>query len=339
MVSRLGFFTYAYFFSLTFLICTVPFLLKHLKQIVLEMEYLTPRTNWALCIPPFLLSVMSMMYSQMITTTQTFFNMVFITLMLSTGLATYLVTFRMITETSKQVRLREELRNMEWLLNVQQNNYSNIMENRESLRKLRHDMRHHLVSIRSLYNQPESLLKYLDKMDVTFPLNHEIEYCENEAVNAVTNHYLSIARKESTQLDIRFDIPSDIGGISPSDLCVLLGNLLENAVEAGKFIPSSERYLKVFAHVKNERLIIIVDNHFDGTYREENGTFFSRKRATSHSDLHTGIGISSIRAICKKYNGFVKFEIVGNTFQASALLDMSNKTIETAKKHLPFDSW
>lgn len=103
--------------------------------------------------------------------------------------------------------------------------------------------------------------------------------------------------------------------ISDQDLCIILGNALDNAVTAaGSY--EGERYIEVLSEKKHDMLLLTVDNSFDGILLQEKGKIYSKKRAKGEE----GIGILSIRKLCEKNGGASKFEADGNHFQASFLL-------------------
>ena len=108
-----------------------------------------------------------------------------------------------------------------------------------------------------------------------------------------------------------------------NDLCLVFGNLIENAIEACRrmdTLDSSDetpsRFIRLHAHVHYKTLIITMDNSFDGHVTIQNGKYRSSKR----DDY--GIGLSSIRSVAGKYDGNVAFEAADGIFQSSVYLQI-----------------
>jgi sensor histidine kinase regulating citrate/malate metabolism len=97
-------------------------------------------------------------------------------------------------------------------------------------------------------------------------------------------------------------------------LCVLFGNLLENALEACRRLDADEKYIR-FAVNQNKGFITVVsDNSFDGGTIKDGGIFHSRKRPGP------GIGTASIKAIAGKYGGYAEFSAEKREFRVSVVL-------------------
>lgn len=206
----------------------------------------------------------------------------------------------------------------EQLLTLQREQYEQLTERIDEARAARHDLRHQLAVLKGYgaSGDNDRLTAYLDELMGTAPVPMENAYCENHAVNAVVGHYLAIARHEGAAVSCCLHIRSHMGGIAQSDLCVLTGNLLENAVEACRRVPKDERFIKLGSMIQGGRLYLTVDNSFDGQINHAGDTYLSRKRDGA------GIGIASIRAVCKKYGGSVEFEAKDGVWQASVKIMM-----------------
>ena len=99
------------------------------------------------------------------------------------------------------------------------------------------------------------------------------------------------------------------------DLCLILSNLLENALEASLRTAPDHRQIEVTAYVHGERLLLIeVKNAFDGVIKEKNEVFQSSKRKGS------GIGIQSVRHIARKTGGASAFSYKDGIFSAKVML-------------------
>jgi sensor histidine kinase YesM len=101
--------------------------------------------------------------------------------------------------------------------------------------------------------------------------------------------------------------------VSDADLCIVFGNCVENAIEACQRA-GGERFIRIKSIIIGDMLAVTIDNSFDGILNQNNNTYQSRKHNGE------GIGISSVKAVARKYGGDAKFESKANVFQASVIL-------------------
>jgi signal transduction histidine kinase len=234
---------------------------------------------------------------------------------------------------SENAALREQDRMAKAALYYQREQYARLAENEELAKRTRHDIRQHLALIMG-YNTSgdrEKLVAYVEKLAGTVLVSREKTYCENFAVIAVAAHYITEAERREIKTDIRLDIPAKAGRVDDMDLCVVMGNLLENAVEACRRVEGhneklNDKFIRARAVVKGNYLTIMVENSFDGICREreEGGAYISRKE--THGTRGVGVGLSSVRAVCEKYGGLMKVDIIANRWKTSALVDMRHNS-------------
>ncbi len=190
------------------------------------------------------------------------------------------------------------------------------------LKKQRHDLRHQLVAIKDLANtENKQLNEYLDSLIHSIP-SAPASYCENRVVNSILSYDSAICRNENIALETKLIVP-ETDDVADNDLCLVFGNLIENAIEACRrmdTLDSSDetpsRFIRLHAHVHYKTLIITMDNSFDGHVTIQNGKYRSSKR----DDY--GIGLSSIRSVAGKYDGDVAFEAADGIFQSSVYLQI-----------------
>ena len=100
-------------------------------------------------------------------------------------------------------------------------------------------------------------------------------------------------------------------------MCVILGNLLENAVEACARMHSPEKFIRLsFSMTSSTILVLVIENSFEGTIHRSGNSFLSTKAAR-----RKGIGISSVIQLTESYNGVHKFEYQDQVFKVSILLN------------------
>ena len=202
-------------------------------------------------------------------------------------------------------------------LDFQREQFGQIMVNVESVKYMRHDMKHHFAVL-SEYAQSGNIAGikgYMEGLDYGLIASRGKIYCENYAVNAILTHYLSLVENDGFDIKIKLTVPADAGRVRDSDLCVVVGNLLDNAVEACRQA-GGERFIRFYSYVEGNALTFTMENSFDGAAREEDGFFYSRKREGM------GFGISSVKAVAARNGGAARFEAKGTMFLSSVYLVM-----------------
>ena len=171
------------------------------------------------------------------------------------------------------------------------------------VRRQSHDLRHHLRFLRQLLEsgQTQEAASYIDSLEDSIPVNRSSRYCENSTVNAVISYYAAIAQGDHIRMKIDVQIPAVNPHISDSHLCVILGNLLENAEEACRRMKDGDKYILLKARIHGGLLFISMDNSYDGIFQVKNGHFISRKRNEE------GIGLKSVRSLAQSHAGSAEF--------------------------------
>lgn len=200
-------------------------------------------------------------------------------------------------------------------LSMQQARYDNLRTAIAQTRQARHDMRHHFNTLLSLAGQKEweSLEKYLSDVQGSLP-DTGLNLCENTAADSVASHYGLLYRKYDIPFSFRLDLPCRLP-IPEIDLCLVMSNLLENALEASLKTNPAKRKIKMQAYMHSGHMILLaVENAFDGDIREKDGVFQSSKRRGE------GVGIQSVRHIAEKNGGYSRFLYGNGMFFANVML-------------------
>ena len=232
------------------------------------------------------------------------------------------VIFRMYRLSFERHLANEKYMQSQYQVNIRDEQYRRIFECIESVNKQRHDIRHHMLTIQELLDNGETekasdyLKQYLDSSRK----KTAVKLCGNPIINMIVSHYRDIAEKLDISLSIRINIPDKLP-IQDIDISVLLGNLLENAMEAVSAVGLASREIKLNMGCRGKMLGITVDNSFNGVVYKKDGKYFSTKSE------HRGLGLDSISDIAEKYHGGVEFRHDGNMFYSSIMLglDQSGK--------------
>lgn len=228
------------------------------------------------------------------------------------------ILLRMIIDISQNARLKEALQLSETQITAQQKQLESLQSHMEQVRRMRHDSRHHVMALRGLLknSRNEEIEAYLRELSDHIPSLPE-NYCDDPSVNALLCHYHSQAKDEGISVSFLISIPED-HPFSSTDLCIILGNFLENAIEACRRMKSSDKFisLKMTLH-KRLTLVIMAENSYEGAVlRARDGSFLSSKEKN-----RKGLGISSVLHVTEKYNGIPRFEYQDNVFKAFLLLN------------------
>ena len=141
-----------------------------------------------------------------------------------------------------------------------------------------------------------------------------MRFCENRAADSVLGYYCALAKREDIPFRAQLDLPESLP-VDEIDMCLVLSNLLENALDASLRTVPDRRQIRVTAYLHAERLLLIeVENAFDGEVMEKGGVFRSSKRKGN------GVGIQSVRRIAQKNGGGSTFAYDGSTFTAKVML-------------------
>ena len=226
-----------------------------------------------------------------------------------------------IQQLKEQLEANTRNQAMERLLQIQHDQYSMLQARIAENRRARHDFRQHLRVIQDCVKRGdlEDLKSYLAEYEKQFPSHSDHIYCNSYAVNAILAFYADKAENHNIRLDVKIQM-SDTPVIPETEFCVLLGNLLENALDACQTgrpeSKTSQPFIRVCAiQTGTSILSITVDNTsvFKPTWINEK--LVSTKAAGS------GIGTESIRMIAEQYRGDARFEWKDGVFYASVMLN------------------
>ena len=237
-------------------------------------------------------------------------------IVLSSALLVFMFCFNaifllMATSLNRNAKLQQENQ----FLSMQQQRYENLKTAIEEARQARHDMRHQIQQISALAEAGnlEDLKSYLAKTVSRIP-NLDMCFCENRAADSVVGYYCAMAKRDDIPFRARLDLPETLP-IDEIDMCLVLSNLLENALEASLRTAPGRRQIEITAYIHADRILLIeVENAFDGVVHEKNGVFRSSKRREN------GIGIQSVTHIAEKNGGTSTFTYQNGTFSAKVML-------------------
>ena len=140
--------------------------------------------------------------------------------------------------------------------------------------------------------------------------------CANPAVDALAGHYDHEAHSLGVPVDWRLELPRQLA-IPEADFCMMLGNLLENALHASQKLPPEQRQVKVLVRMLSPAMLgLLVENRYDGVLKRQQGILHS----TKHDGM--GIGLVSIQTAVSRYGGSMTVETENGLFRVNILLNL-----------------
>lgn len=230
------------------------------------------------------------------------------------------VVFEIYDWMSRDAMVREQNR----LYGQQLELCSRQAEERESLyleiRCLRHDMKNYLSCLLGAVQTGE---KKEAEMLIQEMLNDgisnrtsEVSCSGNIVVDSLVNYKHDLAEKEGIMFEANVFIPVSLP-FQSGHLAVILGNLLDNALEACRGVPEGQRYIKPDISYVKEMLQICIRNSYHATHRKDSsGRYLTTKKDT----LDHGIGLSSVEQAVSCYHGEMTAEGTGNEFRVSVVM-------------------
>ena len=210
---------------------------------------------------------------------------------------------------------------MESRLVMEQNKYYNrqlelMKASLETTKAIRHDINNHMASISTLVksNEKEQTLQYISNILEHFAAERNYASSGNIIVDSIINFKFQEAEQRRIKTTLDLNIPKNLG-VSPIDMTIILGNLLDNAIEAASKVKENP-YINVKLKYDKGRLLLQVDNPYAGELIEKDGRFFTTKE---DKDNH-GIGLESAKKVIQKYSGTMSVDYSDNIFSVVILM-------------------
>ena len=185
------------------------------------------------------------------------------------------------------------------------------------MRGWRHDYHSHIQTIIACLalNQYDEANEYLYKLNDDLTTVDTVIKTGNIMVDAILNTKISLALNKKIEVNAKANVPPDLK-ISEVDLCVIIGNLIDNSMEACMKLDESERRIRIFVGTFNENLYISVVNTMEREIKKGTNGYISSK-----GENH-GFGLMRVDKIADKYNGHVNRQHEGDAFATEIMLPL-----------------
>lgn len=185
------------------------------------------------------------------------------------------------------------------------------------MRGWRHDYHNHIQAMLALTDNPEKLRSYLWKLNDDLTMLDTVLKTGNVMVDAILNSKLSLIKAKKIAVSAKATVPPELR-ISEIDLCAIIGNLLDNAMEAClRQSENEERFIRVYVGILKKQLYICVTNSAGGEVKKVGRTYLSTKDSPSH-----GFGLMRIDRLVEKYGGYVNRQNEPGAFATEIMLPL-----------------
>lgn len=233
------------------------------------------------------------------------------------GVSACLIFKSMVDEQQKILLLQQEHQQQETLLAISKEQFSALSGKIEEAKRARHDLKHHFTAIQSYLSQKDydGLSAYVTEEEKSLPPARVLAFCDNRIINMVLSHYYDRAEAEGIPMEIMAAVPEGI--VFPhTDTWVLLGNLLENALEGSLRITGGPRQIKVKIIYKGNFIYLSIGNRCNEAALIKTPSGYRSVKGGENC----GNGLPSVSLLAEKHNGMADFEVKDGWFWASVFV-------------------
>ncbi len=199
---------------------------------------------------------------------------------------------------------------------LMETHYREVDNMYRQIRGWRHDYRNHIQTMKAYaaLEDWEAIKRYLDLLDDDLATVDTAIKTGNPMTDAILNSKISLARSKNIQVVADANIPLKLN-LSEIDLCCIIGNLFDNAIEASMKLPEDQRVIRVYMDMKNTQLYISFTNFTAGKKMKKEGKRFRSTKGEGH-----GFGLVRIDAIVERLDGYISRNSEDGAFTTEILL-------------------
>lgn len=210
-----------------------------------------------------------------------------------------------------------EINTRDFQSNVMMHHYEEVKTVYLNMRGWRHDYHNHLQTIKAYLQmgELEQINHYLLELEEDLDKVDTLVKSGNLMCDAILNSKLSLALNKNIRLNHTVAVPECIS-VSDLDLCVILGNLLDNAIEACMKVNENDRFIRIYMSILKQQLYISITNSAleDLNFNERN--YISEKRGNH------GHGMKRVKLTVDKYNGYLNLQNEPGVFVSEVMLPL-----------------
>lgn len=196
-----------------------------------------------------------------------------------------------------------------------QNQLEVIMESGNRVRALRHDMKNHILALQALVQRKETeeMNRYLESMKDFMTNPKEYVKTGSDTVDSLLNYKIQKAHEVLNVVETKISIPQQLR-LRSFDLNVLLGNLLDNAIDAS--MQTEEKKLNITIKLDKGVLFLHIGNSCQRIADKRRGFL----ETTKEDNVNHGIGLKNVRQIVEKYHGDLAFQYENNFMETDVMM-------------------
>ena len=194
--------------------------------------------------------------------------------------------------------------------------YREVENMYRQIRGWRHDYRNHIQMMKVLAanGDMDALKAYLDELDTDFNTVDTVVKTGNPMADAILNSKISLARSRNIPTQVDAHIPVKLK-MSELDLCCIIGNLFDNAMEASMALPEEKRLIRVYMDMKGTQLYISFTNFTAAKKLSKVGKGFKTSKGEGH-----GFGLVRMDDIVSRYDGYLSRNSEDGAFTTEILI-------------------
>lgn len=182
------------------------------------------------------------------------------------------------------------------------------------MRGWRHDYHNHIQALLALVGDDDRTREYLWKLNKDLTEVDSVVKTGNVTVDAILNSKLTLIKSKDIPVDAVAKVPDDLK-ISEIDLCAIIGNLLDNAIEAVLPLPPEKRFIRIYIGMMKAQLYISVTNSTASEPKKIGGKYLSTKGEGR------GVGLMRVDSIARRNGGTVNRQNESGVFATEVLLN------------------
>ena len=194
--------------------------------------------------------------------------------------------------------------------------YQEVENMYRQIRGWRHDYRNHIQMMKVLAanGDLEGLKAYLDELDTDLNTVDTLVKTGNAMADAILNSKISLAKSRGIPVQVDAHIPVKLK-MSELDLCCILGNLFDNAIDASLALPEDQRLIRVYMDMKGSQLYISFTNFTASKKLPKVGKRFRTTKGQGH-----GFGLVRIDSIIERLDGYLSRNSEDGAFTTEILI-------------------
>lgn len=198
--------------------------------------------------------------------------------------------------------------------------YSEVDNMYRKMRGWRHDYRNHIQTMKVLAAEGDldALKKYLDKLDEDLNTVDVVVKTGNKMTDAILNSKISLAKLKGINVIADAKVPVELK-MSDIDLCIVIGNLFDNAIEASLALPEEERLIRLYMDIKNTQLYMCLTNFTSVKKLKKQGGRYVTTKGEGH-----GFGLVRVDDIIERYGGYISRNSEDGAFTTEIMLPVAN---------------